>query len=104
MRTVRVQNKKGGPLRPPSVTARKIIVGSDIGFSPGGRKGGARKGGGGVWTVDKTTVNQYTMQDEDFEWEDAKAARNQRDHAISFAMARESARFGGTRRAKEVPQ
>lgn len=28
------------------------------------------------------------MQDEFFEWDDAKAARNWRDHAVSFEMAR----------------
>ena len=30
------------------------------------------------------------MQDDDFEWLDAKAASNWRDHGISFEMAREA--------------
>jgi uncharacterized DUF497 family protein len=29
------------------------------------------------------------VRDDDFEWDDAKAARNWRDHAVSFEMARE---------------
>jgi uncharacterized DUF497 family protein len=29
------------------------------------------------------------MQDDHFEWDDIKAARNWREHDISFAMARE---------------
>ena len=29
------------------------------------------------------------MQDDDFEWNDAKAASNWRDHGVSFEMARE---------------
>jgi hypothetical protein len=32
------------------------------------------------------------MQDDDFEWDDAKAASNWRDHAVSFEMAREAFR------------
>ena len=30
------------------------------------------------------------MQDEDFEWDDDKAAQNWRDHGVSFEMAREA--------------
>lgn len=30
------------------------------------------------------------MQDDHFEWDDDKAARNWRDHAVTFAMAREA--------------
>jgi len=30
------------------------------------------------------------MQDELFEWDDAKAAQNWRDHGVSFEMAREA--------------
>ena len=29
------------------------------------------------------------MQDDNFEWDDDKAARNWRDHAVTFEMARE---------------
>ena len=29
------------------------------------------------------------MRDEEFEWDDAKAARNWRDHGVSFEMARD---------------
>jgi uncharacterized DUF497 family protein len=32
------------------------------------------------------------MQDENFEWDDDKAARNWRDHGVSFEMAREAFR------------
>ena len=32
------------------------------------------------------------MQDDDFEWDDSKAARNWLDHGGSFAMAREAFR------------
>jgi hypothetical protein len=32
------------------------------------------------------------MQDNDFEWDDAKASSNWRDHAVSFEMAREAFR------------
>jgi uncharacterized protein len=30
------------------------------------------------------------MQDEDFEWDDAKAVQNLRDHGVSFEMARDA--------------
>lgn len=30
------------------------------------------------------------MRDDDFEWDDVKAARNRRDHGVSFEMAREA--------------
>ena len=30
------------------------------------------------------------MQDDDFEWDDDKAAQNWRDHAVSFEMARDA--------------
>ena len=30
------------------------------------------------------------MQDDHFEWDDDKAVRNWRDHAVTFAMAREA--------------
>ena len=30
------------------------------------------------------------MQDDDFEWDDAKAAQNWRDHAVSFDAARDA--------------
>ncbi len=30
------------------------------------------------------------MQDESFEWDDDKAARNWRDHAVTFEMARDA--------------
>jgi uncharacterized DUF497 family protein len=30
------------------------------------------------------------MEDAEFEWDDAKAALNWRDHAITFAMARDA--------------
>jgi hypothetical protein len=30
------------------------------------------------------------MQDENFEWDDDKAARNWRDHAVTFEMARDA--------------
>lgn len=30
------------------------------------------------------------MQDDDFAWDDDKAARNLRDHAVTFEMAREA--------------
>jgi uncharacterized protein len=39
--------------------------------------------------VDVTTAKQYQMRDDQFEWLDAKAARNWRDHDISFEMARD---------------
>ena len=39
--------------------------------------------------IDITTVKQYCMQDEEFEWDDAKAALNWRDHGVSFEMARD---------------
>ena len=39
-------------------------------------------------TVDKTNGSQYIMQDDEFEWDDAKAASNERDHGISFEVAR----------------
>ena len=29
------------------------------------------------------------MQDEEFEWDDVKAARNLRDHGVTFVMARD---------------
>ncbi|HEX5319427.1 MAG TPA: BrnT family toxin, partial [Stellaceae bacterium] len=32
------------------------------------------------------------MQDDQFEWDDKKAARNWRDHAVTFEMAREAFR------------
>jgi uncharacterized protein len=32
------------------------------------------------------------MQDDDFEWDDDKAARNWQDHAVSFEMARDAFR------------
>jgi len=32
------------------------------------------------------------MEDEHFEWDDEKAARNRRDHAVTFEMAREAFR------------
>jgi len=32
------------------------------------------------------------MQDENFEWDDTKAARNWHDHGVSFEMAREAFR------------
>jgi uncharacterized protein len=32
---------------------------------------------------------QYAMQDDEFEWRDAKAVRNKRSHDVSFEMARE---------------
>jgi len=38
--------------------------------------------------IDKTNGNQYIMQDDDFEWDDIKAADNEREHRISFEMAR----------------
>ena len=31
----------------------------------------------------------YRMIDDDFEWDDAKAARNKRDHGISFEKAQQ---------------
>ena len=30
------------------------------------------------------------MQDDEFEWDDVKAARNWRDHAVTFDMARDA--------------
>jgi len=35
---------------------------------------------------------QYVMQDEEFEWDDDKAALNWRNHGIRFEMAREAFR------------
>lgn len=32
------------------------------------------------------------MQDDEFEWDDGKAASNQRDHGVTFEMAREAFR------------
>ena len=32
------------------------------------------------------------MQDDEFEWDDDKAARNWRDHAVTFEMARDAFR------------
>lgn len=43
----------------------------------------------GLWTIDKTTVKQYIMQDEHFEWRDDKAARNWREHGVTFETARD---------------
>ena len=40
-------------------------------------------------TLDKTTGSPYYMQDEFFEWDDAKAASNWRDHGVTFEMARD---------------
>jgi uncharacterized DUF497 family protein len=34
------------------------------------------------------TAKPYIMQDDDFEWDDGKAARNLRDHKIPFELAR----------------
>jgi uncharacterized protein len=36
-----------------------------------------------------TTVTQYLMHDEEFEWDNAKAALNWRSHGVSFEMARD---------------
>ena len=44
------------------------------------------------WTLDKTTGKQYIMQDEDFEWDDAKAALNWQNHGVTFEMARDAFR------------
>lgn len=42
----------------------------------------------GLWTVDKTNGNHYLMQDDEFEWDNVKAAINARDHHVTFGMAR----------------
>ena len=55
------------------------------------RRGSGR--GGNDWpktSLDKTTGKQYLLRDEAFEWEDAKAALNWRNHAVSFEMARDA--------------
>jgi hypothetical protein len=36
----------------------------------------------------------YYMEDENFAWDDGKAARNWRDHGVTFEMARDA--FGGS--------
>jgi hypothetical protein len=41
------------------------------------------------WTVAKAAGNPYLMEDGEFAWDDDKAARNWRDHAVTFEMARE---------------
>jgi len=41
-------------------------------------------------TVDGTTGRQYLVQDDTFEWDDAKAARNERRHGVTFEMARDA--------------
>jgi len=38
----------------------------------------------------KDTGTPYIMQDGNFVWDDDKAARNWRDHGVSFEMAREA--------------
>ena len=38
----------------------------------------------------KATGIPYIMQDENFEWDDDKAAQNWRDHGVSFEIAREA--------------
>jgi uncharacterized protein len=37
--------------------------------------------------LDETTGNPYFMEDDDFEWDDAKAAKNLADHGVSFETA-----------------
>jgi uncharacterized DUF497 family protein len=38
--------------------------------------------------IDRTNGNQDITRDDDFEWDDIKAADNEREHRISFEMAR----------------
>ncbi len=40
-------------------------------------------------TLGRATGKQYYMQDDDFEWNDAKAIQNWRDHAVKFDTARD---------------
>jgi hypothetical protein len=39
------------------------------------------------WTLAEYAGNPYYMQDEEFEWDDGKAADNLRDHGIAFDKA-----------------
>jgi uncharacterized protein len=41
------------------------------------------------WTLAKTPGIPYVMEDENFAWDDGKAAQNWRDHAVTFEMARD---------------
>ncbi len=43
-------------------------------------------------TLGKATGKQYYMQNGDFEWDDAKAAQNWRDHAVKFDTVRDAFR------------
>jgi uncharacterized DUF497 family protein/DNA-binding MarR family transcriptional regulator/DNA-binding transcriptional regulator YiaG len=57
-----------------------------------GRRQLACKIRGDLSRIDKTNGNQYLMQDDEFEWDDTKAALNESDHGVSFEMA--GAAFG----------
>ena len=37
--------------------------------------------------IDKTNGSHYFMRDDEFEWDDVKAAINERDHHVTFEMA-----------------
>jgi hypothetical protein len=41
------------------------------------------------WTLARYTGFPY-MQDDDFSWDDDKAAQNCRDHGVTFEMARDA--------------
>ena len=38
--------------------------------------------------IARATAYQYSMRDDDFEWDNRKAARNRRKHAVTFQLAR----------------
>jgi uncharacterized DUF497 family protein len=42
--------------------------------------------------IDENTGKQYLMHDDEFEWDDAKAAHNWREHGVTFEMARDAFR------------
>src|SRR5262249_49497514 len=41
----------------------------------------------GFWSVDKTHGGHYRVERDGFSWDDDKAARNLRDHRVSFEQA-----------------
>lgn len=43
---------------------------------------------GGAEALDRTTAKQYLMRDEEFEWDDAKAAANAAKHGVPFELAK----------------
>src|SRR5260370_7724657 len=70
----------GGPVRAAPQTAAFSVT-------PGPSRADRAWCAGPGWKVAKTTDIPYYMQDEQFEWDDDKAAENLRDHRVSFAQA-----------------